>query len=397
MGSIYNRFTLLNSSNDNSSYLDNGSSLSPWEWNRVLLQGRWPLILATSIIFILGLMGNLMVILVYKFSMPQQEARFYIPFLAMADLVAITVTSSLLVVSDTFEGVFPSDILCKILQFMNRCCVQTSLALLGTIAAHRYRLICQPTAQRLNFRKKKLLICGLFVVSCLTSVPLFVFSGSVLVRVQFMTGDASGHFCSFNTRKYPTGERVYEGVLFSLNTLMMLATVGFYIPVGRTVFAKAKSTTSAQQRDIAIEKDTTSVSNPYDGHKIPSSDLSNTNSTVNSTIDEISSSVQKEKRKGRRFQKARNSRKFTMTLIMVVIAYIISYISFYVIVWVRLNDLNAWFNSPPHRVNGYLFVYRSFMLNNMVNPIIYSIFDSAFRRNLSKLWRRVTCKNIACY
>jgi hypothetical protein len=77
-----------------------------------------PNIIWTIARFLLGVVGNLLVLYVYKFKVKHQtEERYFIPVLAVFDL-SVSVFSSIYFISDYLNyGSYPSGIFCKTIGF----------------------------------------------------------------------------------------------------------------------------------------------------------------------------------------------------------------------------------------------------------------------------------------
>ena len=78
-------------------------------------------------------------------------------------------------------------------------------------------------------------------------------------------------------------------------------------------------------------------------------------------------------------------RKFTITLMLVVLFYLISYVPFYIIIFSGVNNLDVWLYHTTATLNGYLFIHRCYILNNVMNPIIYSMVDPLFRNEMTEM------------
>ena len=120
------------------------SNLTARELKVIFRYQRIPLITVTILLFLIGFLGNLSVIVVYKLRLKKSDGRYFIPYLAIADLSAATVTSLFMMILDFTEGFFPSDELCKAFQFLNWSTSQTAVFLLFIIAVHRYLSVCRP-------------------------------------------------------------------------------------------------------------------------------------------------------------------------------------------------------------------------------------------------------------
>ena len=67
----------------------------------------------------LGIIGNSLVLFLYKYRMPQTEERFFIPYLAVADLFSTVSLGCLSIVTNFYITDFPSEGLCKFLPYLS--------------------------------------------------------------------------------------------------------------------------------------------------------------------------------------------------------------------------------------------------------------------------------------
>ena len=436
------------------------SNLTARELNVIFRYQRIPLITVTILLFLIGFLGNLSVIVVYKLRLKKSDGRYFIPYLAIADLSAATVTSLFMMILDFTEGFFPSDELCKAFQFLNWSTSQTAVFLLFIIAVHRYLSVCRPL--NLGFtRLWRRVAIGLSVAfAYVLGLPLLAFSGRIKLNIRYKQWNVTGYWCTFNPGINERGEVIYYNILFVGSILLLIATTGLYIPVGRMVFLRMKekkrsvkrnnmelssrtvdssqdalspsqtgstldgssdtvvivspdqtesalngnnypsATTSLGQTKSHLDGDSDSAVNANSTSGVRSSNMSATNSVLNNndsvgqnpstTLSNDNRHNAKTASSKRRQQKTYNVRgKFTLTLMLVVVFYAISYVPFYVMVSTGINDMNVWFNLPPWKLNGYLFLFRCYIINNVVNPIIYGMFDSTFRRHFTEICKKI--------
>ena len=401
------------------------ANLTSSEWSVILWHQRSPLITVTLLLFLIGFLGNLAVIIVYKLRLKRSEGRFFILYLAIADLSAVTVTSLFMMIMDFTEGLFPSDHLCKALQFLNWSTAQTSVFLLFVIAVHRYLSVCKPLELRFTRLWKKVAVGLSASLSYLLGLPLLAFSGRVRLNVKYKESNVTGYICTFNPGINEHGEAIYYNILFVGNLCLLVATTGLYIPVGKIIFLRMKnrivktrnnsvdlpSRTVEDSQDVVSpsQSESTETCNPnfhaatLSGYSSSSPSVSNSISKTvlnNNDANWSKSGIDvtkdcningKELSPKRQREKKYNVRgKFTMTLMLVVLFYVISYVPFYVMVSTGINDMNVWFNLQPWKLNGYLFLFRCYIINNVVNPIVYGMFDSTFRRHFIEICKRIS-------
>ncbi|KAK3102839.1 hypothetical protein FSP39_014332 [Pinctada imbricata] len=400
-------------------------NLTSLEWNQILRRERTPLTTVTALLFMIGFLGNLIVLVVYKTRMRDSHGRYFIPYLAIADLSATFVTSSFMILMDYTEGIFPSDQLCKALQFLNWSTTQASVFLLFVIAVHRYLSVCRPLDLRITRMWQRAAIAGSVVLSYSFGTPLLAFSGLVTLRVNYKGSNVTGHVCTFNPGTNKIGETVFYNILFIGNIILLCVTTALYIPIGKIIFEKfrereqsqtygiknqskiaddSQNVQSASSNDAGIESrdEISTESSSVATNKIFSTRLNFQSYNLTLTKEKgvtltpsLSLKSASKRSKSKRSWRGGIRSKFTLTLMLVVIFYIISYIPFYVMVSTGINDANVWFNLPPWRLNGNLFLYRCYIINNVVNPIIYGLFDSTFRKHFLSLCSRLFLKRIS--
>ena len=410
------------------------------EFNRKLVEGRLPLITVNIILFVVGFVGNVLVICVYNTRLKRGRGRFYIPYLAMSDLCSITVSCAVLTLMDVTEAMFPSEKLCKFIQFLNWACVQNSIFLLFVIALHRYLIICHPFRSPLvTIGERKMLVLVVAFLSVITSAPVVIFnSGIRTFPCLFDEQVIYGAFCSFNTK--PQDQEQYLWFIFVLNILVMIITTVLYIPIGKTVFSTSVVKYRKKSNIRSCHAQSKCYSKPVSSYALTSNELQtgelaelkkkidlsteresnlfrhiirgnleseNSSDILQNTEEtQMKNKVQQpggarkfsrhmlnghltDEHSCARVRKRGKSarRKFTVTFLAVIIFYVISFIPFYVIVLNDMTNLGRWYDlrAPPYKINGFLFIHRSYMLNNVMDPIIYSLFDAVFRRELIKM------------
>lgn len=84
------------------------------EWNNEIVQSLIPNNTILSMYMVAGLLGNSLVIFIYGFKMKgNKEDRYFIPFLAMADLWASLICASFGIAQNMMQATFDDEQLCK--------------------------------------------------------------------------------------------------------------------------------------------------------------------------------------------------------------------------------------------------------------------------------------------
>lgn len=134
----------------------------------------------------LGIIGNSLVLFLYKYRMPQTEERFYIPYLAVADLFSAVSLGCLSIVTNFYITDIPSEGLCKFLPYFSWVTTSWSALLLPMISVcqRRYLKICRPTEKQMTrfWRKCSVYICLSF--AGVFASPLLYFAGKRYMYVS---------------------------------------------------------------------------------------------------------------------------------------------------------------------------------------------------------------------
>ncbi len=116
------------------------------KWNSDLARGLTPKNVILLLFVVIGLLGNSTVILIYSFRMKgNKEERYFIPFLAIADLLASFVCALVGIGINMMQATFNNNYsLCKTFWFFAVFTASCSIFLLLIIALHRYLKVCRP-------------------------------------------------------------------------------------------------------------------------------------------------------------------------------------------------------------------------------------------------------------
>lgn len=138
-----------------------------------------------SFLLFLGLAGNRVVLYFYACRMPRTENRYFIPYLALADLLECICGSSFAIIINFYSLAFHWDFLCKGL-----CCSITftfsvSAAMLLVIAVNRYLKVCQTNGHQLTGRTRKIVLLFVLAILIITSLPMLFLIGRLEGSVEY--------------------------------------------------------------------------------------------------------------------------------------------------------------------------------------------------------------------
>ncbi|XP_062575894.1 uncharacterized protein LOC134237762 [Saccostrea cucullata] len=189
---------------------------------QLLLQERHSNISVSSSILIVlgavvGIIGNLAIIYFYFFRIKERKERYFIPLLAIVDLLACFTSPPFYIMDNTFFYNYPSDAACRILSFLQMC----------VPGASAHILLVTLFWKRVFFG----IACGIAVGY---SIPVLGTSGVLSTVDNFMNHNVSTEICKFSVDTSPV-LTVYFGLLALIILANIGITAGLYVPVLRQI------------------------------------------------------------------------------------------------------------------------------------------------------------------
>ncbi|CAG2241469.1 CCKAR [Mytilus edulis] len=183
---------------------------------------------------VVGILGNGSVIICYFFRIEKSGERYFIPVLAVVDLVACITSSIFYVMDNTFFFNYPNDLMCRILTFLQLLVPGTSASLLLIISVQRYLLVCKPHGPRMTLRWKRIAIGVACLFTLSYSAPVLAISGIKTSYETFQNHTIQITVCKFSTAETSVENTVYFGFLLLLPIISILVTISLLIPVLKT-------------------------------------------------------------------------------------------------------------------------------------------------------------------
>lgn len=379
------------------------------EWNSDLAKLLIPNSVILTLYMICGITGNILVILVYTFKMKKHsEDRYFIPALAVSDLLACIVCASFGILLNMMQAQFTNNSLCKAYWFFAASTTYMSILLLTIIAIHRYLKVCRPLRAQMSLFWKKVALLSALVLSILLGCPTSLLYGTV--EFSNASGNLTGRRCSRMKDVNKTGSSIYSGVvgLVLLSTITVLVVC--YGKVGRTIFVHFKRMSKS-----GLNKNVQKGQSPSscDTSATHSTDLLNINPELSSVpmkqelhtdnsgieINDINviakGKTAKTKVKTGKVsmdaeEKNRNIMyKFSLMFMVITIVFLVCYLPKVILMVLEGRNPMFWENFSSGQRAGVLFLYRFYIVNNVVNPLIYAFMDMKFRQEAKHL---LTCK-----
>lgn len=409
-------------------------SYSVSDWNKELSILLIPNDVILSLYIIIGVIGNTLVILVYRFRMKKQsEDRYFIPFLALTDLCASFICASFGIALNMMQAEFTNNNLCKAWWFFAAFSTYMSVFLLTIIAVHRYLKVCRPLGSQMSLFWKRFSVGVALCLSVILGGPTSALYGSV--EFPNMERNIVGRRCSKLKDVSKAASLAYGTVVIVFLIVCIGILIGFYGRIGYTIYRHFKYMSKQRLNGLSnpCSNDEhvtfTSESHSYDTKETISSELTCSQSEIHSnkiyapklgyglqntekvaqgtnvashkedkediTMD-ISEShfTARNVEKATRKQKQNNTKeesnrrvmyKFTVMFIVITIVFLICYIPKVILLVIEGLNPQFWENFTDTQRAGMLFLYRSYIINNIANVFIYAFMDKQFRKEAKLL------------
>lgn len=290
-----------------------------------------PVTIFLSIIALIGMAGNSLVIHIYRTKFTFSNVQCFVLTLAAIDLFSCCVAIPLEIVTVIDQFTFKPGWLCKLARFVNGVCTNSSTFLLIMIAVDRFRKIIKSFEWQIKAVAAKLLCVASVFLATMISWPALIIYGTETVDVpKFnITGSECGTVNDLKDTSFPG---VYTLSLAIMFICSVVALVTLYCLIGRKVRSHVQSMNEGLRN---------SGSKAY-------------------------------------IKNQRTARRTTFVMFLVTIGFICSFLPHLTVRQFKSKFVADGSSTGSEAV--YKILTRSYFLNCAVNPIIYSIFDSRFRK-----------------
>lgn len=334
-----------------------------------------------------GVFGNCIVLVMYtRYISDKSGTRFFIPILALVDLIGCVSSVTSFHLDNTMKYVFPSTYLCKTLFFLIIMSGGFSAHLIFAIALQRYLIICRPFGRQMTPTYRRIAVVVIFLFSLGYAAPLLKFAGlketGKFYEEGNVTRNASVSFCYFDDGSYGSRAMVpYFGMLLLLSFINIIVTSGLYIPVTKTIYKTLSPFNGAGYKTQNLEDGEThmtsvdaqsSSTEKVTSLEIPKQDLTMTKNYPEPRTTACRDSSHKQKTR----------RKLSIMFLLIIIVYIVSYMTSLI---TQIHTFATGIRLTGYQLNINFFFLRFNLLNHIANPYIYWFFDIKFRKELTKL------------
>lgn len=337
---------------------------------------------------LIGIIGNIPVLIVYFHRKEQTASNTFIKALAMLDLIVCSLIMPYTMVYELH--LVQSDLVCRTFEFIRHFAIFASGTTLVAIAVERYIAVCRIT-HKMTVKNVQCGMLFIFVLGCVTAGPSTgIFAVVSLneietVKCHFRHALTSGKFCHFTYSIVgETFALIYQGMLMvlffvSLITIVILYLIIYMVLWQRTQFRKRALSRTAreysgnseihssicdQQPSLKPENGENEISRTYEFDNEDSDVVNKALSSLNNNANV--------KQKTKKIDKVRRiyHRRTAKMLFLCTVIFLLTWLPF----WIDI------FGISDNLVFRYLF-----FIGNASNPIVYGIVNSQIRREFYKL------------
>lgn len=364
-----------------------------------------------SILLSIGVIGNSIVILTYHFRMKnKRDDRYFIPCLAITNMLACISASVLFVTLNAIPVMFTSSVMCKSLNFVTRVTCVESLTILFIISIQRYKKICTRGKSRMSLFWKRMAIVISMICSTVFSIPTLVFYG-VNVTQRNINNNVTEFRCEHVTRNVHEeyGLDIYLGFLGLFFVGVVLSIAVIYTLIGRRIYTRiqppqTKSMLSASQDALnynsllKYSKSDTNLQGRLQSRYMEDSEemvLKRFTETNGEHVQRSKSEAGKRKYTVSEVKKARAGLglfvfRYYYMFVSISLVTSISFISPILMLileaagTVAIDELQ-----PGFGFNIVLLLRRSYLFSYTINPFMFGLFDTTFRKALVEVFQQL--------
>ncbi|XP_060571437.1 orexin receptor type 2-like [Ruditapes philippinarum] len=387
-----------------------------------------PLTVILVLIMFIGIVGNILVLIIYKRKFTRSSARCYILSLAIADLSVSVVGIPYHVLDLTLILTYTHTNVCRILSFLIGACTLSSVFILLVVGLDRYLKVCRPLKRQIkDFGDRKACLLASFV-AIVISFPHGIIYGqsTVPTKLDNLTGVECFISDGYQGSELAVGYLGLNLLVFVMSVIFLIIIYGFICRKiyhhdrmsGEITLEKTKTfcfcCAVPSQDDESTGKNGTSGMDTGKADDIDETDKDPQCVVKESEIENGEGELLKSKlndisgnqnskgaarnscamvRHVRPGSKAveKNTMKITLMMLTITVVFIISYLPFIIISILDSTDEDFWADRGIIESVFLDFMLRLYLVNNVANPIIYSFWDHRFRKETKLLLKKLTC------
>lgn len=344
-------------------------------------------IIFLCVVLVMGILGNSLVIYIYFLRFKTySESRFFIPVLAVIDIIACIVNCSGNLSEVTRPIMYGDDIGCKTEKYLSLATTGASIFTLLVIAIDRYLKICRPFGRQISLKWKKLALVIIVIAALILSTPYYFFNGVVKTPENGLTY----RLCTKTSVLEPNVTFGFSCLylLLAIAELVILAVLYFHI--GRVVFRKNEfrlQNVQAESVETSIDMDAKETRDILVSVTVETNQQER---QIHSTtrrltlINTLNAAV-----KTPRPARAAYQKRIAVMFLVITIVFAVTFIprvGLMVLESVKYIDVHTKVNNL-----SLMFLDSVYIINNIMNPFIYGYLDKKFQLEIRKMCRHEMC------
>lgn len=198
-----------------------------------------PAIVFLAILFVIGVLGNTLVLYVYNQKLRKGTIRWFIQALAVFDLLSCLVAIPAEIVDMRNNYTFGLSPMCKVLRTVSMFCTVASGVTLMVVAVERYKRICKPLRQQISPKTAQIIVVACTVVATICAAPAAVIYGKQTIPTD--NPDINGSDCStadtFIDTVLPLAFSSFQCILFLAGATGLVV---LYALIGKQIWSHAR-------------------------------------------------------------------------------------------------------------------------------------------------------------
>lgn len=341
---------------------------------------------------------------IHSSSVLEKNERFLIPILGVFDMVACVAGSSFALMINFHYYIFRWDIICRLFWTFNKFTSLSSAFMLLVIAVQRYCAVCKPFGWQLNNSRGKYVVVGNIALSLVLALPCLYLIGVNKKIVEYKSINITVYECGIdgNNDRY---DKIYSMTLFLVCFTGIMALSILYILIVRTVYkqeafkerrriGKRKQAIPLARINIISKSET--ISGTSESEIGNEKDKSALKSTDGSRCFEVScrNGPKQDKASGslKNFknvlERVSRKNKISLMFLFITVLFVVSYFPRITLMILESTNEKFWDQLTESHFVILTIIYKVYLINNIVNPIIYFIFDTPFRKACRALFKR---------
>ncbi|CAG2186434.1 unnamed protein product [Mytilus edulis] len=345
------------------------------------------------------------------------DDRYFIPCLAVVDMIACGLGVSFGICLNFNPLNFRKGVICKFIWSANQFTATSSGLMLLAIAVQRYIKVSRLSNSSMSLRSKRFTITAIIIVSIVISLPCFILYGETEVPLKSENTTITGYNCGALpnvNRDFLFG---YSVTLLLLCLAGIVALIALYCVLLRIIYKqesfRKRNRSTIRFLGVTVHhgfenkmiKDSGSTNFADEDYSVDKSDSYNTDMVLKTTSRRTEAtnggfdmpghmstapSAIHTRRKSKLiniFSRIKRKHRFSIMFFLITLLFFITYFPRIALMIIESVITSFWDTLTDAQYVTVLCFYRGYLMNNVVNPVIYLIFDTVFR---------TSCKQLCC-